>query len=97
MTRDAGSVWWAELFLGLVSFTIAAVFVLLHTALGPFSKLTVSYGALPSGLYLTVVFVLGLLFLRSGLRRAPRRFPAETTDDGAAGDAGTIPGRESEA
>ena len=68
---ETGSVWWAELALGLTCCLTAAAVVLAQTALGPFAVVTVVYGSLLTALYVTVAATFGLVFLRSGIQRAP--------------------------
>jgi hypothetical protein len=68
-TPETGSVWWAEMLFGSVCCLTAVVFALAHTSVGPFAEITVVYGTVPTLLYLVVATVLGVGFLRSGLRR----------------------------
>lgn len=67
-TPGTGSVWWAELLFGSVCCLTAVVFALAHTAVGPFAEITVVYATIPTILYLAFATVLGVAFLRSGLR-----------------------------
>ncbi|WP_415382474.1 hypothetical protein [Halosimplex sp. TS25] len=68
---DTGSVWWAELSLGAVCWLAAAAVALSQTSLGPFASVSFVYGTVPAALYLVVAAVLGLSFIRSGVRRVP--------------------------
>jgi hypothetical protein len=68
---NTGSVWWAELSIGTVCWTAAAVFALSHTAVGPFADLTVVYGTIVATLYCAVAVTLGAVFLHSGFQRTP--------------------------
>jgi hypothetical protein len=67
---DSGSVWWAELAFGGACSLTAVGFALAHTAVGPFSAVTIVYPTVVSVAYLVLASVLALVFVRSGLRRA---------------------------
>ncbi len=68
---ESGSVWWVELVLGAVCALTSVVFALGHTAVGPFSGVTVVYPTVVSAAYLAVASVLAVVFVGSGYRRSP--------------------------
>lgn len=66
----AGSVWWAELLLGMACYVAAGTLALSHTAFGPFADVVVVYPAVVAVACLAGAACLGTVFVRSGLRGA---------------------------
>ena len=64
----AGSVWWAELLLGMACYVAAGILALSHTAFGPFADVVVVYPTVVAVACLAGAACLGTVFVRSGLR-----------------------------
>lgn len=69
----AGSVWWAELLLGLACYVAAGILVLSHTSLGPFAEVVVVYPTLVAVACVAGATCLGTVFVRASLRGASLR------------------------
>jgi hypothetical protein len=65
---ETGSAWWVELVFGSLCCLTAAAVALVHTSVGPLAGIRFVYGTAPTLLYLVVATILGVQFLRSGLR-----------------------------
>jgi len=80
---ETGSVWWAELGLGVVCSLTATLVFLAKTAVGPFESLTITYGPTLTLAYLGVALVIGLGFVASGLLSSPYLGDSAVSDDEA--------------